>query len=240
MARNLAGTYSLPSGSLVTDGVDDILASQHNTPLLDIAADLNTVRPIVAGGTGASTPAGALVEFGLTATAAEINTVKRHRQLAQGTFSGAELIFEVPTDIEATEICYWRFLPSTVGADLKMQLGSGTIGSPVWGTAHAEQGLTLVTTTPSYYSNTSAASVSASVGQIATGSASGRLLINGFQSSGAVQGEVTGRGLLTGPARGSFTATFSEESAVTHTLIRLFVSSGTMAGVYRIYGFAKP
>lgn len=75
MARNGSGTYSLPSGSLVTDGVDDILASQHNTPLQDIAADLNTPRPIVAGGTGASTAAGALVEFGLTATAAELNTL---------------------------------------------------------------------------------------------------------------------------------------------------------------------
>jgi len=54
MPRNPGGSYSLPAGSIVTDGTSDILASQHNNPLNDIAADLNIVRPIVAGGTGAA------------------------------------------------------------------------------------------------------------------------------------------------------------------------------------------
>jgi hypothetical protein len=59
MPRNLSGVYSLPAGSIVVDGVDDIQASQHNTPLQDIASDMNDPRPIVAGGTGATTIAGA-------------------------------------------------------------------------------------------------------------------------------------------------------------------------------------
>lgn len=72
MSRNGAGVYSLPAGSTVTNGdVSD--ATDINTPLSDIAADLNVARPVVAGGTGAVTAAAALVNLGLTATAAEIN-----------------------------------------------------------------------------------------------------------------------------------------------------------------------
>lgn len=65
MPRSGGGAYSLPAGSLVTDGIDDILASQHNGPLQDIATDLNTARPIVAGGTGATTAADARTNLGL-------------------------------------------------------------------------------------------------------------------------------------------------------------------------------
>jgi hypothetical protein len=72
MSRNGAGVYSLPAGSTVSNG-DTSDASDINTPIADIAADLNIARPVVAGGTGASTAAGALVNLGLTATAAELN-----------------------------------------------------------------------------------------------------------------------------------------------------------------------
>ena len=58
MARNGSGVYSLPGGSTVTNG-DTSDASDINTPLADIETDLNTDRPIVAGGTGASTAQGA-------------------------------------------------------------------------------------------------------------------------------------------------------------------------------------
>ena len=64
MPRSGGGVYTLPAGSLVTDGVDDILATQHNTPLQDIATDMNTPRPIVAGGTGATTAADARTALG--------------------------------------------------------------------------------------------------------------------------------------------------------------------------------
>jgi hypothetical protein len=68
------GTYALPAGSLVTDDVDDILATQHNTPLQDIAADLNIARPIVAGGTGATTAAAARTNLGATAVGEAVFT----------------------------------------------------------------------------------------------------------------------------------------------------------------------
>lgn len=58
MSRNGSGVYSLPAGSLVTNG-DTGTASQHNTPLQDLETDMNTARPVVAGGTGATTAADA-------------------------------------------------------------------------------------------------------------------------------------------------------------------------------------
>ncbi|MGB1215048.1 MAG: tail fiber domain-containing protein [Pikeienuella sp.] len=64
MARNGSGVYSLPAGSTVSDG-QDVLASQHNTPIQDLETDMNTPRPVVAGGTGASTAATARTNLGL-------------------------------------------------------------------------------------------------------------------------------------------------------------------------------
>jgi hypothetical protein len=62
MSRNGSGVYSLPPGSTISDGTTAD-AADINTPLADIAADLNVARPIVAGGTGASSVAGAQTAF---------------------------------------------------------------------------------------------------------------------------------------------------------------------------------
>lgn len=79
MARNGSGVYSLPAGSIVTAG-ETAIPSQHNDPLNDLAADANTARPVVAGGTGATTASDArtnlgitLANLGLTATATELD-----------------------------------------------------------------------------------------------------------------------------------------------------------------------
>lgn len=64
MARNGSGVYSLPAGSTVTNG-DTSDATDVNTPLADIATDLNTARPIVAGGTGATSASAAQTNLGL-------------------------------------------------------------------------------------------------------------------------------------------------------------------------------
>jgi hypothetical protein len=58
MARNGSEVYSLPAGYLATTGAF-ATASQHNEPLQDLEAEMNLARPIVAGGTGATTAAGA-------------------------------------------------------------------------------------------------------------------------------------------------------------------------------------
>jgi len=53
MSRNGSGVYSLPAGSTAVTG-DVAAASVHNTPLTDLETDMNTARPVVAGGTGAT------------------------------------------------------------------------------------------------------------------------------------------------------------------------------------------
>lgn len=58
MPRSGPGVYTLPATYLATTG-ETIEAQQHNDPLEDLEQDMNTVRPIVAGGTGASTAVGA-------------------------------------------------------------------------------------------------------------------------------------------------------------------------------------
>jgi len=59
MARNGSGVYALPSVYTAVPG-EVIQAVQHNTPLEDLQQDANTARPIVAGGTGATTGQGAI------------------------------------------------------------------------------------------------------------------------------------------------------------------------------------
>src|SRR5215831_12658785 len=59
MPRDGTGHYAVPSG---TYGVPNttIASTPYNTDVDDVAADLNAPRPIVAGGTNASTPYAAL------------------------------------------------------------------------------------------------------------------------------------------------------------------------------------
>jgi hypothetical protein len=64
ISRNGSGVYSLPAGSTVANG-DTSDATDLNTPLLDIETDMNTPRPIVAGGTGASSAAAARTALGV-------------------------------------------------------------------------------------------------------------------------------------------------------------------------------
>lgn len=64
MAYNAAGVYSLPAGSTITNG-ETSDASDLNIPLADLAAANNAARPITAGGTGATTAAGARANLGL-------------------------------------------------------------------------------------------------------------------------------------------------------------------------------
>lgn len=64
MSRNGSGVYSLPAGSTVTNG-DTSDATDLNTPLADLAADANVARPIVAGGTGATSASAARTALGL-------------------------------------------------------------------------------------------------------------------------------------------------------------------------------
>lgn len=58
MPRSGGGVYSVPAGTTATPNTS-IESAKYNTFLADLTNDLNAARPIVAGGTGATTKTGA-------------------------------------------------------------------------------------------------------------------------------------------------------------------------------------
>lgn len=64
MPRNGSGVYSAPAGTTAVANTT-IESAKYNAFVADISADQNTVRPVVAGGTGASTQSGAQTALGL-------------------------------------------------------------------------------------------------------------------------------------------------------------------------------
>lgn len=107
MPRNASGVYSLPAGSIVTDG-DTALASQHNTPLEDLKDEANAARPISAGGTGATAIAGAVTNLGLISAETECS--------AGGTANAITLTSDQSHDALVSGMAV-RFTPSVTNTD---------------------------------------------------------------------------------------------------------------------------
>lgn len=104
MPRNLSGVYTLPAGLPVngetSDASDDI-----RTPLNDIATDLNAARPIVAGGTGATTAATARVNLGVMEDFATVAAAKAHTAWVVGrTYKVAGVDYTWSDDDYSAEI----------------------------------------------------------------------------------------------------------------------------------------
>jgi len=73
MPRDGSGIYTTPVG---TTAVPDttIESAKYNANVADVAADLNAPRPIIAGGTGATSATGALTALGAVAKAGDTMT----------------------------------------------------------------------------------------------------------------------------------------------------------------------
>lgn len=111
MARNGSGVYSLPAGSTVENG-ETSDATDINTPLQDIEEDMNTPRPVVAGGTGAATAADARTNLGLSRAWQYIGTSGSLAGDAAYDFTG------VSADFSAYRFEIKRVYPATDGANL--------------------------------------------------------------------------------------------------------------------------
>lgn len=77
MPRDGSGIYGLPGGYDAVKGVPDatIESADYNSVILDFQTDANTVRPIVAGGTGSSSASGAVTNLGALAISQNLNDV---------------------------------------------------------------------------------------------------------------------------------------------------------------------
>jgi hypothetical protein len=88
MPRNGSGVYQLPGTYEAVSG-ETIQAQQHNDPLEDLQGDANVARPVVAGGTGATTAADARTNLGVPGLASNntfsgIDTFSKIQKWAKG------------------------------------------------------------------------------------------------------------------------------------------------------------
>jgi hypothetical protein len=104
MPRDPSGTYSTPVG---TDGIPNfpIESSKYNTSTHDVETDLNTPRPIVAGGTGAANATDAMMNL-RGDVAYQVVTNYDAYLFVSGTFSSAAGATSAPTTNAFTGICY--------------------------------------------------------------------------------------------------------------------------------------
>ncbi len=113
MSRDGSNIYSAPAGTLAVSGTT-IESAKYNALVNDLVADANLPRPIVAGGTGATTAGAALVNFGLTATAAELNTLDG----ITATVAELNVLDGIPGTLTATEIGYLDGVTSAIQTQL--------------------------------------------------------------------------------------------------------------------------
>lgn len=88
MSRNVSGVYTVPPGTTVTT-LTTIASAPYNAFVADVESDMNTPRPVVAGGTGASSADSALTNLGGTTTGKAVFTAA-DKPAAQAAI-GAEL-----------------------------------------------------------------------------------------------------------------------------------------------------
>lgn len=84
MPRNGAGVYSTPTGTHGTPNTT-ILSTAYNTNVDDVATDLNTPRPLVAGGTGVNNATDAAIVF-KSETASQLVTDYNAQVFLPGSF----------------------------------------------------------------------------------------------------------------------------------------------------------
>jgi len=232
MSRNGSGVYSLPAGSTAVDNtiIDPVV---FNTLISDLETDANTARPVVAGGTGATTAATARTNLGIKANV-----------LASGAMTGTIMELYVPPDVKSLRFEFWDHASNLVGgADLYLQIGNGTPASPNWltATSYTWQYIWSAGGAPAYSLTPGLTAFRLSAGQGSNGQGAGVFDILNFNPSTAGKNHLIGN-------RSNRGGTFAVDDVATEfsktsfnlvaTSIRWFPSAGTLSGQYIITGFS--
>ena len=157
MPRDGSGIYSTPPGTHGTPNTT-ILSANYNSNVDDVAADLNTPRPIVAGGTGATTAAGALTALGAVAKAGDTmtgnliisatdttqrqievtNTSGQFFALQGNGFCSLTQLAAIPMTFNTNNAEHFRLTGTSIDADVKVAALAGlTVGAGPLGAAFA-------------------------------------------------------------------------------------------------------
>lgn len=119
MSRNGSGVYSKPAGTTAVANTT-ILSAKFNEVIDDIVTDLNTARPVVAGGTGATTVATA--QTALSVDNKVVFTTKSAGYTAVGTDNNATLRFSTGATLSltaaATLAANWHLTVIADGGDV--------------------------------------------------------------------------------------------------------------------------
>lgn len=94
MPRDVAGTYTAPAGTLA-DPLEQIQSSRFNSFVGDVEDEMNSARPIVAGGTGSTTA---------DAAAAALGLISAKDLAGTGTTGGTANAITLATDREYEEL----------------------------------------------------------------------------------------------------------------------------------------
>ncbi len=234
MSRNGSGVYSLPAGSAAVDNaIIDSVA--FNTLISDLESDANTARPIVAGGTGATTAAAARTNLGVA-----------YEKIEKGTLSASSgFAFLIPSDMDRIEILAEDVVPSINNGQVQVQVGTGTLGSPTWITASSYNlSFMFQSNSAPNFSNATQTAFNLSVAARTTGVLPnvGRLTLSGFNGAAGINALFDYGGVtdVAGTATNqTVVGTGRMPTAGNYTIARLIPSSGTFSCRYSVLGFRK-
>lgn len=163
--------------------------------------------------------------------------------IASGVISAgavSEIAVLIPPEFKSVQVRLRGFAPVTNGASLQFQVGTGTVGSPVWQTSYAQPQLYSVgstvgasTSTPTSLALCGFSSSSAPYAQKTIAD------ISGFNEAGKLDYLALGYSTDLTPDNVLNLLGGSQETVATRTVLRMFASSGNIKNLtYTIIGSA--